>query len=146
MQDNKKSAEQEALGEELDGLLGPDEFKALGQDLALVFAKHKLTTNVETCCKALRYMSFVIAGWNCVKSKALYGSYGFAGALYNQVIVFNSSEAMDIAIAANPHMTAIMGADDYTRSAFPGVYIAGIMNEASQREDILADGQTAIQK
>lgn len=73
------------------------------------------------------------------------GAYGFAGAAFNQIIVFCSGEAMNAAIAANPHMTAIMGADDYTRSAFPGVYIAGIMCEASRREDILAGGQTAIQ-
>ena len=41
MQLNKKSTEQAALGDELDGLLGPEEFKALGQELALVIARHK---------------------------------------------------------------------------------------------------------
>lgn len=73
------------------------------------------------------------------------GAYGFAGTAFNQIIVFRSGEAMNAAIAANPHMTAIIGADGHTRMLFPGVYIAGVRNEASRREDILAGGQTAIQ-
>lgn len=73
-------------------------------------------------------------------------AYGFAGAAYNQIIVFRSGEAMNMAIAANPHMTAIMGGDGYTKESFPGVYIAGIKHEANPHEDILADGQEAIQK
>lgn len=64
MQLNKMSAEQAALGDELDGLLGPEEFKALGQELALVIARHKLTRSPEICEKVFRYMSFVITGWN----------------------------------------------------------------------------------
>ena len=52
------------LGKELDEAIGPDEFKALGQDLALVIAKHKLTRNPKICEKVFRYMSFVILGWN----------------------------------------------------------------------------------
>lgn len=35
MDEKKKSAEQTALGDELDRILGPKEFKVLGQDLAL---------------------------------------------------------------------------------------------------------------
>jgi hypothetical protein len=64
MEKNKKSAEQAALGDELDSILGPEEFKALGQDLALVIANHKLTREPEICKKVFRYMSFVIFGWN----------------------------------------------------------------------------------
>lgn len=55
---------QTALGDELDRILGPEEFKALGQDLALVIAKHKLTRKPETCKKVFRYMSSTIRGWN----------------------------------------------------------------------------------
>lgn len=73
-------------------------------------------------------------------------AYGFAGATYNQIIVFRSCEAMNMAIAANPHMTAIMGGDGYTRESFPGVYIAGIKCEANPHGDISVDGQEAIQR
>lgn len=52
------------LGKELDEAIGPDEFKALGEDLALVIAKHKLTRNPKICEKVFRYMSFVILDWN----------------------------------------------------------------------------------
>ena len=65
MDEKKKSAEQTALGDELDKILGPNEFKALGEDLAFVIAKHKLTMEPETCEKVFRYMPFVIFGWNC---------------------------------------------------------------------------------
>ena len=34
-------------------------------------------------------------------------------------------------VAANPHMTAIIGADDHTREDYPGVFIAGIRAEAN---------------
>lgn len=59
-----KSAEQAALGHELDRILGSEEFKTLGQDLAFVIANHKLTREPEICEKVFRYMSFVISGWN----------------------------------------------------------------------------------
>ena len=65
MDEKKKSPEQTALGDELDKILGPNEFKALGEDLAFVIAKHKLTREPETCEKVFRYMPFVIFGWNC---------------------------------------------------------------------------------
>ena len=55
--------ERSALGDELDKLLGPDEFKDLGEELALVIAKHGLTRKPEICEKVFRYMSFVIFGW-----------------------------------------------------------------------------------
>ena len=64
MDKKKKSAEQSALGEDLDRILGPEEFKAFGQDLALVIAKHKLTRKPEICEKVFRYMASVIRGWN----------------------------------------------------------------------------------
>lgn len=66
MDGKKRSAEQSALGNELDKILGADEFKALGEDLALVIAKHKLTREPELCEKVFRYMSFVIFGWSSV--------------------------------------------------------------------------------
>ncbi len=66
MDEKKKSAEQTALGDELDRILGPKEFKVLGQDLALVIAEHQLTRKPEVCEKVFRYMSFVIFGWNSV--------------------------------------------------------------------------------
>ena len=47
MDEKKKSAEQTALGDELDRILGPKEFKVLGQDLALVIAEHQLTRKPE---------------------------------------------------------------------------------------------------
>ena len=68
MDEKKKSAEQTALGDELDKILGPNEFKALGEDLAFVIAKHKLTREPETCEKVFRYMPFVIFGWSCEQS------------------------------------------------------------------------------
>lgn len=64
--ENKKSAEQSTLGDELDKILGPDEFKSLGQDIALVIAEHKLIGKPEICEKVFRYMSLVVFGWNRV--------------------------------------------------------------------------------
>ena len=64
VEENKKSTEQSALGDELDRILGPDKFKALGQDLAFVIAKHKLTRKPEICEKVFRYVASVIRGWN----------------------------------------------------------------------------------
>lgn len=62
--ENKKSAEQSALGKELDSILGLERFKALGEDLAMVIAKHNLTRSPDICEKVFRYMAFVIRGWN----------------------------------------------------------------------------------
>lgn len=58
-------------------------------------------------------------------------SYGFRPDRYNQIIVFSCEQEFKDVVAANPHMTAIMGADDHTRETYPGVYIAGIMEEAN---------------
>lgn len=51
---------------------------------------------------------------------------GFAGAAYNQIIVFREKAAFLEALVANPHIEGIVGADDETQLSFPGVYIAGI--------------------
>lgn len=58
-------------------------------------------------------------------------SIGFCPCVYNQIIVFNSESDFKAIVAANPHMVAIIGADDYTKSRYPGVFIAGIREEAS---------------
>ncbi len=63
-------------------------------------------------------------------------AFGFSPEKYNQIIVFNTSESdFKAIVSANPHMIAIMGADDHTKSEYPGVFIAGIQGEASSRED-----------
>ena len=62
--EQEKSAEQSTLAKELDQALGQEKFKALGQDIALVIAEHKLTNKPEICDKVFRYMSFVVFGWN----------------------------------------------------------------------------------
>ena len=54
------------LGAELDRLLGTAEFKSLGEELALVIAKHGLSKKPDVCEKVFAYMSFVIRGWNSV--------------------------------------------------------------------------------
>lgn len=62
-------------------------------------------------------------------------SFGFRPDEYNQIIVFKSESDFKAIVSANNHMIAIMGADDYTKSEYPGVFIAGIRWEASSRED-----------
>lgn len=54
-------------------------------------------------------------------------SYGFSPDGYSQIIVFKDKDLFDEVLAANPHMTAIMGADDHTKKEFPGVFIAGLV-------------------
>lgn len=54
-------------------------------------------------------------------------SFGFSAAHFNQIVIFNDEQDFKKIVAANSHMTAIMGADDYTRSHYPGLYIAGVM-------------------
>ena len=49
--EQKKSAEQSTLAKELDQALGQEEFKALGQDIALVIAEHKLTKNQRSAIR-----------------------------------------------------------------------------------------------
>lgn len=71
-------------------------------------------------------------------------SFGFSPAGYNQVILFNDEEEFKEIVAANPNMTAIMGADDHTRNEYPGVFIAGVRD--SLLEDKMVDHHTATQK
>lgn len=54
-------------------------------------------------------------------------SYGFRSDEYDQIIVFNDEQEFKEIVAANPRMTAIMGADDQTREEYPGVFIAGLV-------------------
>ena len=47
-------------------------------------------------------------------------SYGFRPDGFNQIIIFNNERDL-----------TIIGADDHTKREFPGVYIAGVMEEAN---------------
>lgn len=66
VRNHQQQKEKDSLGQELDSQLGEDEFKELGQDLAMVIANHHLTREPELCDKVFRYMSFVVQGWNSV--------------------------------------------------------------------------------
>ena len=55
-------------------------------------------------------------------------SYGFRPDGYNQIIVFDCEDDFKKIVAVNPHMTAIMGADELTKGMFPGVFIAGLLD------------------
>lgn len=50
---------------------------------------------------------------------------GISAQGYDTLIVFRDEDAFRKVIAANPNMMAVIGADDYTRINFPGVFIAG---------------------
>lgn len=63
-------------------------------------------------------------------------SFGFSPAGYNQIILVTDEEMFQTVMAANPHMTAIMGADDHTKKEFPGVFLAGLKGEANSQTDI----------
>lgn len=58
-------------------------------------------------------------------------SFGFRPDGYNQIIIFSDEQDFKKIVAANPNMTAIMGADGYTRENYPGVFAAGIRAEAN---------------
>lgn len=60
-------------------------------------------------------------------------SYSFPPDGYERIIVFKDREIFEEVLAANPHMTAIMGADDHTREEFPGVFIAGLNDSDSTK-------------
>lgn len=65
-------------------------------------------------------------------------SYGFRPDRYNQIIVFDCEDDFKRIVAANPDMTAIMGADDYTKSEYPGLFIAGVKNvQSSTRKEAM---------
>lgn len=60
-------------------------------------------------------------------------SYGFHPEGYNQIIVFDNEQSFKDVIANDPHMIAIVGADDLTKGMLPGVFIAGLLDIS--RED-----------
>lgn len=62
-------------------------------------------------------------------------SYGFRAKRYETIIVFRDENAFKEIIAANPNMIAVMGADDYTKKNFPGVFIAGIYPNSQQDKE-----------
>lgn len=70
-------------------------------------------------------------------------SFGFSPHDYNQIIVFSSEDAMKAVVAANPNMTAIIGADDHTKMNFPGVFLAGV--KAMAQTDKLVNRPAATQ-
>lgn len=53
-------------------------------------------------------------------------SYGVFVAPFAEIIVFSNERDFKEIVSANPKMTAIIGADRYTKEHFPGVYIAGV--------------------
>lgn len=71
-------------------------------------------------------------------------SIGFSTYEYNQVILFSNENDFKEIVAANSNMTAIIGADDYTRKNFPGVYVAGVM--ANSPRGIAEDDPAATRK
>lgn len=77
-------------------------------------------------------------------ANALKWQYGFRSDGYNQIIVFNDEESFKDTIANDPYMKAIVGADDFTRSILPGVFIAGLLD--IPREDAQEFHHTATQK
>lgn len=66
---------------------------------------------------------------NTVKSE----SKGIQTKNYAMVIAFNSAIDFQIALDANPNMRAIMGANDYDREHFPGVYLVGLLPTSDHR-------------
>lgn len=71
-------------------------------------------------------------------------SIGFSTYGYNQIVLFTNENDFKEIVAANPNMTAIIGADDYTRQNFPGVYVAGVT--ANSPGDIAEDDPAATRK
>ena len=72
-------------------------------------------------------------------------SYGFRPDGYDQIIVFDNEGDFKEIVAANPGMTAIMGADDHTRQEFPGVFIAGLKElNYGQALIMLKDAQSYV--
>lgn len=71
-------------------------------------------------------------------------SIGFLTYGYNQIVVFLDEKDFKEIVAVNPNMTAIIGADDYTKKVFPGLFVAGI--KANPQRDILEDHPSATQR
>lgn len=64
--DDQQVIAKKDLGHEIESQIGQEKFKAIGQDLAMVVAKHDLTKAPILCRKIFDYMCFVIQGWNSV--------------------------------------------------------------------------------
>lgn len=60
-------------------------------------------------------------------------SYGFCPEGFNQIVVFDNEQSFKDIVTNNPHMIAIVGADDLTKDMLPGVFIAGLLEIS--RED-----------
>lgn len=71
-------------------------------------------------------------------------SFGFSPAGYNQIILFTEESDFQKIMAANPNMTAIMGADDHTKKDFPGLFVAGI--KANSQMDKTGGRPSSTQK
>lgn len=71
-------------------------------------------------------------------------SYGFSSNGFNTIVVFKEESDMREIVAANPGMTAIMGADSYTKNNFPGVFIAGV--KESSHADTQVSRHSATRK
>lgn len=50
---------------ELIALLGADELKSIGEQLAVIVRQHNLQKSPNVCRKLFNYFSDVIDGWNC---------------------------------------------------------------------------------
>lgn len=71
-------------------------------------------------------------------------SIGISTQGYDTLIVFRDEDAFRKVIAANPNMMAVIGADDYTKKNFPGVFIAGTY--PNSQEDKAAECSFPTQK
>ncbi len=71
-------------------------------------------------------------------------SFGFSTDGRSQVVVFSDEQDFHEIVAANPNMTAIMGADDHTRENYPGVFIATI--GTTRQTDISVARRSATQR
>lgn len=60
--------EYENIERELAVEFGDDKFKEICQDIAEVIRQNKLQHKPDLCRKIFTYLSFVVEGWNCVKS------------------------------------------------------------------------------
>lgn len=54
------------MEQQLITILGADELKSIGEQLAEVVRQHGLQHDPDTCKLLFSYMGLVIVGWNCV--------------------------------------------------------------------------------
>lgn len=57
-------------------------------------------------------------------------SFGFCPDGYNQIVIFTDDNEFREVLAENPNMVAITGNDPFTIENFPGVYVAGVMENS----------------